>query len=103
MTEQKKIKSFYNVGAGNLISMEIKALGWNRKEFAAKLVFTQKEINQILKNEIALTKNIADKIEQITSLSSQMLLDMDAEYQTRKMNENRPIYAPATVRYIKEM
>ena len=103
MADSKETKPFYNVGAGNMLRMEIKALGWTRKEFAQKLGFTQKMTNEILKNEIVLTSDIAEKIEQVIEIPSHILLNMDAEYQSRKAKETRPIYSPATIRHVKEM
>ena len=94
---------FYNVGAGEIIKEEIECRGWTKKDFSEKSGLGIETVNKIIDNKIVFTPFIAGGIAKAFGTSLEMWLKMDAEYQSRKERESRPVYSPAPVRYIKEM
>ena len=108
MSYSYEIEPFYNVGAGDMISMDFDYRNCTIEEYAEILGFPVEMTKNLLDNKIRITPEIAKRIEEVAGIAPHILYDTEKEYLERKEREERaakskPVYKSAQTRIIKEM
>ncbi len=108
MTNTKKIEPFYNVGAGDIISIDFDDRNCTIEEYAEILGFPLEMTKNLLKNKVRITKDIAERIDAVSGIDPDILYKQEQKYLERKEREEsaekiKPVYKSAKSQNIKEM
>ena len=103
-----EIEPFYNVGAGDLISIDFDYRNCTIEEYADILGFPVEMTKNLLENKIHITEDIAKRIEEVTGMAPYILYKQEKEYMERKEREERaekskPVYKSAQTQIAREM
>jgi len=75
-----KHKPFKNLGPGFSIRRDMEANGWNQKDLAEILGFSEKHLSRLLNNKEPITMSTARLLSKTFSASPQFWLNLDANY-----------------------
>ena len=75
-----KYKPFKNLGPGHSIRREMEANGWNQKDLAEILSFSEKHISRLLNNKEPITLTTAKLLSSALGASAQFWVNLDTNY-----------------------
>lgn len=76
-------KPFVNLGPGDSIREELEHYGWEQKDLADIMGFTEKHISRLVKNKVPVTYEMACLLSRVFKQSPQFWLNLDANYRQR--------------------
>lgn len=74
---------------------EIEYIGTTEQELADKMGMSEQEVRELIRGEIAVTQDIANRLELVLGVPSHMWVNLEARYQ-RKLEVKREREAAAT-------
>jgi len=78
-----KYKPFKNLGPGHSIRREMEANGWNQKDLADILGFSEKHVSRLLNNKEPITLNTAKLLSSALGGTPQFWVNLDTNYRLR--------------------
>lgn len=73
------------VPPGSLIKAEVDALEYSQSDVAARANISTKHFNQLINGHVPLSPEIALSLERVLGISAEIILQMDASWQARKV------------------
>jgi HTH-type transcriptional regulator/antitoxin HigA len=82
------IQSYNNIGPGEMLKVELEALGWSQDDFAGITGMSLKAVNELLNDKTALTVETARLISKAIGTSAEAWLRLDAAFRLRHLEES---------------